>query len=317
MLAELGASKEEDLLYGHLVTVVSASVAELVVATGLAESDIDGALAGLIGRGLARRMAGEPPRYVAASPSIVESMIAGRIAELRGAQSALDQVAALYRANSLATAAAGVFEIVRGADAIHECVTGLIRTARAELLNMLKPPLISVRTQDQVQPAASVRGRLIFETEALDVPGDLAVIKEASGPNTTVRVHAKLPIKLLAADRSVAMVPLAQGDTTPVGVLVREGALLDALLALFDHVWAAAVPLRLDEDDACATSSPFGAEDRQLMSMLLAGLTDEAIAAHRGTSVRTVQRKVSSLMTAAAVRTRMQLAWKAAKEGWM
>ncbi len=72
----------------------------------------------------------EPPRYVAASPSIVESMIAGRIAELRGAQSALDQVAALYRANSLATAAAGVFEIVRGADAIHECVTGMIRSAR-------------------------------------------------------------------------------------------------------------------------------------------------------------------------------------------
>lgn len=316
MLAELGASKEEDLAYSHLVTVVSASVAELVVATGLTEADVGGALAGLIGRGLARRMAETPPRFVAASPSLVESMIAGRIAELRVAQSALDQVSALYRANSLATAAAGVFEIVRGADAIHECVTGMIRSARSELLNMLKPPLISVRTQDQVQPTDSVRGRLIFETEALDVPGDLAVIKAASGPNTTARVHASLPIKLLAADRSVAVVPLAQGDTTPVGVVVREGALLDALLALFDYVWSTAVPLRLDDEDEDATA-PFGTEDRQLMSMLLAGLTDEAIAAHRGTSVRTVQRKVSSLMAAFHVRTRMQLAWKAAKEGWM
>jgi len=48
-----------------------------------------------------------------------------------------------------------------------------------------------------------------------------------------------------------------------------------------------------------------------------AGRTAEAIAAHRGTSVRTAQRKVQSLMAVAHVRTRMRLAWEAAKQGWM
>jgi sugar-specific transcriptional regulator TrmB/DNA-binding CsgD family transcriptional regulator len=326
MLTELGASKEEDLLYSNLVTVVSASREELREVTGLPDDDVDAALTRLIERGLTRRMAGDPPRYVAASPSVVEVMIAGRIAELRLAQSALDQVAAQYRVNSLATGAAGVFEIVRGADELRACVVGMIRSARFELLNMLKPPLIAVRSREQVRPSDSVRGRVIFDSRALDAPDDLAAITQVSGSNTAMRSHTNLPIKLMAVDRAVALVPLAQDDTTPVGVLVRQGALLDALLALFDHVWACAVPLRLDgdgenggehEDGAGSPPALLGAEERQLLSMLLAGLTDEAIAAHRGTSVRTVQRKVRSLMAAAHVRTRTQLAWTAAKQGWM
>ena len=53
------------------------------------------------------------------------------------------------------------------------------------------------------------------------------------------------------------------------------------------------------------------------MSLLLAGLTDEAIAAHFRISVRTVQRKVHALMEMASVRTRMQLAWEAARQDWL
>jgi DNA-binding CsgD family transcriptional regulator len=167
-----------------------------------------------------------------------------------------------------------------------------------------------------VQPAESTRGRLIFETQALEEPGNLAAIQQDLRPQDEARVHTKLPVKLLAVDRRVALVPIAQHDTTPVGVLVRESAVLDALLALFEHVWATAVPLRAGEP-APGGPTVLSEDDRMLLSMLLAGLTDEAIAAHRGTSVRTVQRKVQSLMAVAHVRTRMQLAWEAAKQGWM
>ena len=57
--------------------------------------------------------------------------------------------------------------------------------------------------------------------------------------------------------------------------------------------------------------------DRQLLSLLMAGLTDEAIAAHLRVSVRTIERKTRALMDAADVRTRMQLAWKAAQQHWL
>ena len=61
----------------------------------------------------------------------------------------------------------------------------------------------------------------------------------------------------------------------------------------------------------------FSEDDQEVLSLLLAGLSDEAIAMHRKTSVRTVQRKVRALMTTANVRTRMQLAWEAARHDWV
>lgn len=53
------------------------------------------------------------------------------------------------------------------------------------------------------------------------------------------------------------------------------------------------------------------------MSLLLAGLSDEAIALHLEKSARTVQRRVRGLMSVANVGTRMQLAWEAARQGWV
>ena len=311
MLAELGASHEEDQVYGQLVTRVSASADDLVAATGLSAAQVRDAVAALVGRRLAGPLPDEPDRFVAASPGVVQAMIAERMEALRAAQTTLDRLATQYRAATQA----GVFEMVRGIDALRDCSIGMLRSARTEVINMIKPPIIAVRTQERVQPADSTRGRLIFETEALDEPGNLDVIQQDMRQQDEARVHTKLPIKMLAVDRKVALVPIAQQDTTPVGVLVRESAVLDALLALFEHVWATAVPLRVDG----VPGGPVGLsqDDRLLLSMLLAGLTDEAIATHRGTSVRTVQRKVQSLMAVAHVRTRMQLAWEAAKQGWM
>jgi DNA-binding NarL/FixJ family response regulator len=72
-----------------------------------------------------------------------------------------------------------------------------------------------------------------------------------------------------------------------------------------------------NSDPALSPDSPLSVDDGRLLSQLLAGLTDEAIAAHQGVSVRTVQRRVQALMSAAQARTRMQLAWHAGRSGWL
>ncbi|TDE01493.1 TrmB family transcriptional regulator [Jiangella asiatica] len=318
MLTVLGASPDEDRVYGQLVSAVSATAAEIAATTGLTPPAADDALAALVGRGLASRTMDAPARFVAASPGVVEAMIADRLRELRAAQDTLDRLAAQHRANALAMEASGVFEIVRGQEALRQTAMNLFGTARTEVLNLVKPPIIAVRTEERVQAGPSVRGRTIFETEALESPGSLRAVREGLRPGDQVRVHTKLPVKMVVIDRSVAMLPMAQHDTTPVAVLIREGAVLDALLALFDFVWAAAVPLHVDNEHTAQPRDPFlSADDRQLLTLLLAGLTDEAIAVHRGTSMRTVQRKVQALMNRAHVRTRMQLAWEASRHGWV
>ncbi len=319
MLTELGATAAEDRVYGLLVTAVSACEHEIAGATGLSPDDVRIALASLIERGLAEPMADTPSRFVAASPSVLESMISERQAELRAAQETLDRLSAQYRANRLARTADGIFEILRGEDALRDCSLSLLRSARSEVLNFIKPPLIALQPEEQIGPGDSVRNRIIYETCALKEPGMIDALRTGLLARDEARAHPELPIKMLAVDKRVALVPLAQHDTTPVGVLVRESAVLDALCALFEHVWATAIPLHIQgmSNGHPHPSSVLCDEARELLSLLLAGLSDEAIAMHRGMSVRTVQRKVHALMELANVRTRMQLAWVAASRQWL
>jgi DNA-binding NarL/FixJ family response regulator len=244
-------------------------------------------------------------------------MISNRLVELRKAQATLDSLADRRRTGRLAVEASGAFEIIHGQQALRHHALHLIRTARSEVLDMVKPPVVAVQTSEQVLPPRSTQNRAIFETEALEAPGALDAIRSGLRGNDQIRVHPKLPLKMLAADRTVALVPVSQQDTRPVGLLIYQSALLDALLALFDYVWDSAIRLDLVNGRAHAADSTLSPEDRQLLSLLLAGLTDEAIATHFRVSVRTVQRKVHALMDLANVRTRMQLAWEAARQDWL
>ena len=311
----LGVTAAEDTVYRRLLAAVSASGEELTASTGLPPADVRTSLAALVERGLAAPMEETPTRFVAASPSVIEAMIAERLAELHEARETLDVLTTRYRANTLARAADGVFEIVRGGEALRDCSLGLLHSARSEVLNLIKPPLIALQPEEGEGPPPSVRNRIVYETSVLEHDGIIDVLRIGARAGDEARAHTKLPIKMLVVDRSAALLPLAQHDSTPVGVLLRESALLDAMCALFEYVWQTAIPLDLVNVTNGGSTAPtvLDADERELLSLLLAGLSDEAIAMHHGQSVRTVQRKVHALMEAANVRTRIQLAWEAAR----
>ncbi len=133
-----------------------------------------------------------------------------------------------------------------------------------------------------------------------------------------IRVVERVPIKLIVADQNMAMVPMDSAGRTPAALLVHRSGLLDALLALFDAVWEKARPLRL-EPAGLAEGSPaedLAELDRQILGLLLAGLTDASISTQLGLSMRTVQRRVREMMDLAGVHTRLQLGWHAARSGW-
>ena len=318
ILRSIGATDAEDRVYCYLVTTLSATDEEISAATGLPSGQMAVALCGLEERRLVSRT-GDRTRLTAAAPTMVETMIAGHLRELRSAQEILDRTMARYRAQLLPLHGPGVFEVVRGADELRQMALHVLHSARDEVLNMVKPPIMAIPLDEQAPPGDGVRGRAIFDTEAIGGVGSLDAIRSEIRPLDKVRVHTKLPVKMLAVDRSLALLPLGpQHDSTPIGVVIPGGAVLDAFLALFDYVWSAAMPLRVTDNGAPGAGEPGGlpAEDRRLLSLLLSGLTDEAIAAHFRVSVRTVERKIQAMMRAANVRSRMQLAWKAARHGW-
>ncbi|QNJ39510.1 hypothetical protein H7H31_06125 [Streptomyces buecherae] len=109
-------------------------------------------------------------------------------------------------------------------------------------------------------------------------------------------------------------------------LVVHPSGLLAALLALFEGVWREAVPLRPEaarpgaaRPAAPSSAPPDGpdATDLDILSLLLAGLTDASVAKQLDLGLRTVQRRVKGLMERAGVTTRLQLGWHAYELRWI
>ena len=319
MLDVLGLGDEEEDVYLYLLAAKPATAEDVQAGTGLRLVRARRALARLQRAGFTYRSLEEPVRYTAASPGAVDAAILRKLADLRKAQEQVGEIATHYRATRLEADSVGVFEIIRGVDALRERTREMVTSARSEALNMLKPPLIAMQPADHVEPTVTVRGRVIYDQALVKDVGVLDAIRERPGRHYEVRVHTLVPVKLLAIDRSMALLPVQQHDETAVGVLITQSAVLDSFLALFEYVWetATTLPPVSDRDGGDTGRSPLSAEDRHLLSLVLAGLTDQAIAGHYRVSVRTIERRVRALMDAAHVRTRTQLGWEAARQRWL
>jgi DNA-binding NarL/FixJ family response regulator len=57
--------------------------------------------------------------------------------------------------------------------------------------------------------------------------------------------------------------------------------------------------------------------DARIVGLLLAGLTDKAVAHQLNLSIRAVQRRVRALMDLVSADTRLQLGFHAARKGWI
>jgi sugar-specific transcriptional regulator TrmB len=325
VLGVFGLGAEEEDVYRYLLGTKPATPEDVQAGTAMTVDRARQALDRLEQAGFASRVQDSPAQYAAMSPAAVDAAILRQLADLREAQEQIGQLATRYRAARLEADAVGIVEVIRGADALRERTRDMVTSARTEALNMLKPPLIAMQPTDHVEPDATVHGRVIYDRDVIKDPGILDAIRQRPGRHYEVRVHTHVPAKMLVIDRSMALLPVQQHDETPVGVLINESAVLDSLLALFDYVWETATVLlavtpdgRGDRDQPGDPGrSALSTEDRYLLSLLLAGLTDQAIAGHFRVSVRTIERRVRALLDTAHVRTRTQLAWEAARQHWL
>jgi len=119
-----------------------------------------------------------------------------------------------------------------------------------------------------------------------------------------------VPLKLAVADRAAAILPLTRESGTMVdsALVVHTSTLLDALIELFELLWSRAVPVSAGD---AAGERP----DQQLVTLLAAGLKDEAIARQLGVSLRTVHRRTGDLLGRMGARTRFQAGLQAARLG--
>jgi len=296
---------------------------ELADRLGLGVAEVTAALTVLQRRGAVTRTAEDPRRFRAVPPDLAFGPdLRRRQHDLAVVAEAVERLSAEYR-NQLALRGAGdLIEVVSG-EAIAPRIVELQRKAQREVCAIMKAPTFAVRPSENVaeQEAlrAGIRYRSIYPREVLTLPDDPFELADSLCRGERARIVDETPLKMIMVDRAVAVVPvLPASSPEPSALLVYPSGLLDALVALFEALWANATPLlaadgavRQGDDNA---PSP---QDLHLLSLLLAGLTDQAIAAQLGLSMRTVQRRVHDLIELAGVRTRLQLIWRAAHRNWL
>ncbi|MCP9962965.1 helix-turn-helix transcriptional regulator [Streptomyces somaliensis] len=322
MLGAIGLDGREEAAYRALVALGAAEVADLAHRLALPERETEDALRRLEVRGLAGRSPRRADRWVAAPPATaLGALLSRQRHELERAELAAALLVEGYRAEAAARPAAhDLVEVVTGASAVAHRFRQLRLGAAQEVRALVTSrPVVAAGPESGVRERAAAY-RVVVEREVLERPGGVAGLAAEPLGEGRVRVVDRVPTQLVVADRSLAMLPLTGRGAEPAALVVHASGLLESLVGLFEAVWRDALPLRLGAaGDALAEERAGGpdATDLEVLSLLLAGMTDASVAKQLDLGLRTVQRRVRGLMEMAGVTTRLQLGWHARERGWI
>ncbi|HEX5596872.1 MAG TPA: helix-turn-helix domain-containing protein [Micromonosporaceae bacterium] len=320
MLEPLGLTQAEAQIYLAVLERGGADTAELAqvlvpsVAAGLEQT-----LEVLHQRGLIERVATGPSRYRPVDPAVaLADHVAAKERDLQQSRKLVEELAEQYvqGAKPWQVRPQDLVEIVVGAREVMERLRGEHRRAQREVRSMERPPYVQVNTEpNPIEMELLARGvvhRVIYEEDAIDLPGRLNDVIKGIEAGEQARVAPRLPARVLLIDDEVALLPARAGGLfTDALLIVHPGALLELLSELFEVAWEHAMPLRVTAGGLKDES----ADEQLVLSLLASGLTDDAMARHLGVSVRTVQRRVREICARLGARTRFQAGLQAGRQG--
>ena len=321
-LGTVGVNPMRERIYRHLLQQGQARTAsEVADATGTTHRASREILHALEGQGLVTRSATNPPSYTASPPELaLEALIAQRDKELAQVRLFAKELQVEFREAAEHSGAADLVEVVVGRERVVRHYLHLFGAAKHEVAALTKPPYVAapetldVLDAEHASIRRGVRCRSVYDSELFDEAGTLRLVEQSIDMGEEVRSMGGLPMKLAVFDQQVGFVPLKLNQPEAGVLVVHPSPLLDALIALFDGVWARAVPLRPNP-----APSTDGQDDRarRVLMLMSAGLKDESIARALRTSRRTVQKHVTQLMSMLGARTRFQAALLARERGWV
>ncbi|MEZ0091917.1 LuxR C-terminal-related transcriptional regulator [Streptacidiphilus sp. EB129] len=323
----LDPASDRGRVYRTLVAHPGAPAGELAALTGLSEATVQAVLADLRAERIVvtvRPSSDRLPSAWEALPPlrVLDTLLhrdAIRRADLRQAGAELDRI---YRfAHTRDSGSYGALEILEGTADVLAAIRRLQAAARHQLRVIDVPPYSGnsdyYLEQEDIQRERMASGivyRVIYAGEAYDDP--------VAGPNMARMIEAgeqartldEAPVKLLIGDEDLALLTLPADDHS-VGIIalqIRSSSLLQALSNIFEALWRLAVPV-----SAAGIGSQIDTRDRQILTLMASGATDDAIARRLGLGRRTVVRRVAALHTRLGATTRFQAGVQAARRGWL
>ncbi|GAA4394401.1 hypothetical protein GCM10023088_75030 [Actinomadura verrucosospora] len=324
--AALGVTASQQTLYVVLLYNPGSTLSELAgmseapparLAALLLEME---ALGMISAEGAAGADAAADRAYSAHPPdAVVETLIRRREAEFIRARIEAKRISGDLLAAEQRSNPERLVEVVDGLDAVIQRYEQVQRAAVRQVKAIDKPPYavdpVSPNEIERERLAEGVEYRAIYTPEALAIPARMDLARRDSGFGERSRILENPPAKLVIVDDEMALMPL-RGDDPSITALIRPSTLLDILIDVFDTCWEQATPLRFDGEPGSAGVRPRLSEaDRHLLTLLAAGLKDEAVARHTGMGARTVSRHVARLLRTLNARTRFQAGVHAARRG--
>lgn len=318
MLSPVGITELEERCYRALLVRPDAQVGHLTAAMGIGRAQLRTVLGDLERKGLVSRTAGRAPRYVPTRPDVgIEALLLQRRLELDRVHQQVLALMEQYRSPTTPAEAQPV-DLVTGREAIRQRWVQVQRSATEEIRLFDKPPYV----MESVEPnpvemellGRGIRYRIVYDASSFDEPGKLAFARASIAAGEEARVYPSLPMKLIIADRAVALTHDIEGPVIQDAVIVHPHALLDALDAVFELIWDRATPLLFDEK---APPEPLDALDREILALLAAGSNDAAIARRLGIGTRTVRRRIAGIGALVGAETRFQVAVEASRRSWI
>jgi transcription initiation factor IIE alpha subunit len=294
VLQPLGISAEAEAAYVALAPLSSASVDELSKLTGTTPDEVRDTLESLRRMGLAT----ESSTNWRALPllEVTGHLKAQRLSEIEMASVAAEALQS---------------HLLAAGETQDDEVKILLESAKREVCLFDKAPYVEARPdvteeglQDEPEWRALERGvqlRVVyhpgFDPDRLTELGLFARKGERSRT-------APVPMKLILIDAHTALIPSMRSYNPGHELrasIVRHALLVEALQFLFEAVWDASVPIMT------AFSADHDPRRQMLVSLLMTGSTDSAIANTLNINVRSVRRWIAELMDELGVTTRLQL----------
>lgn len=316
----LGISEIEEHAYRWLLSHAGATVQQVARALSLPVRGAQHILDAIEARGMATHSPERPRRYLPASPDMaIEALILHHEGELRRARIEAQDLQSRLESARSRDASPVLVELITSREAEWQAFDQMQRAARSEVLFFERAPLRLTRVEVEDDYATQykmhekgISYRCIVDAEFLTFPGVAANVQCSIRNGQEYRVVPELPSKLVLVDRRIALVPLNPKDPGGHVLLVRASALLDTLYALFEILWRNAAPVYLTQMDGVTAASDSAQSIDELVSLLTMGINDKTIASELGLSMRTLNRRVSELMSALGARSRFQAGWLAA-----
>ncbi|MFD9495184.1 helix-turn-helix domain-containing protein [Streptomyces sp. NPDC060005] len=321
----VGVDAETETVYRHLLGRGGGTVDEVAKALGVPHERSLDLLERLHRAGLvSRRASGEfltvDPRHA------LQALVESRERQLATIREVADSLGTIFDAAKHPMPGGHGTVLISSPEVVGDHYYRIKQSARAEILELARPPFLLVPNEPLVEAAISrgVRVRAVYAASSFAATHGTEELDGLVSRREEARITAALPIKLTMADGSAALVSLSLTASSTECLYTEAPPLLQALAELFEHYWAGASPLATASHPNAQSSGHRVSREREptdrehnLLAMFAAGVKDEAIARQFGISSRTLRRRIQDLYLELGATDRFGAGVAAARRNWV